>query len=164
MGCGKSTVGKSLAKTKNIPFIDLDQYIENQQNMSVRELFKAEGELKFRKLERKALLEIIEANTPAVIALGGGTPCYFDNMEKIIASPHASIYLNAAIPLLTSRLKTEKAQRPLIAHLENDEALIEFIGKHLFERNPFYRKAKHLLDIHEETPAELADKINDLLG
>ena len=85
MGCGKSTVGKTLARIKNIPFIDLDQYIEDQQNMSVRELFKAEGELKFRKLEQKALLELIEANTPAVIALGGGTPCYFDNMEKIIA-------------------------------------------------------------------------------
>lgn len=164
MGCGKSTVGKFLAKTKNIPFIDLDQYIEDQQNMSVRELFKAVGELKFRKLEREALLELIKANNPAVIALGGGTPCYFDNMEKIMASPHVSIYLNAAIPLLTSRLKTEKAQRPLIAHLENDEALIEFIGKHLFERNPFYRKAKHILDVHEESPAELVDKINNLLG
>ena len=79
--------GKILAKTKNIPFIDLDQYIEYQQNMSVRELFKVKGELKFRKLEREALLELIEANTPAVIALGGGTPCYFDNMENHCLSP-----------------------------------------------------------------------------
>ena len=85
-------------------------------------------------------------------------------MDKIIASPHASIYLNASILLLTSRLKTEKAQRPLIAHLENDEAITEFIGKHLFERNPYYRKAQHIIQIHEETPAELADKINELLS
>ena len=164
MGCGKSTVGKTLARIKNIPFIDLDQYIEKQQNKSVAEIFSTGGELTFRKIEREALLHLIGEKSPAVIALGGGTPCYFDNMDKLIASPHASFYLNASIPLLASRLKAEKAQRPLIAHLENDEALIEFIGKHLFERNAFYRKAKHILDIYEETPAELADRINNLLG
>ena len=164
MGCGKSTVGKTLARIKNIPFIDLDQYIEKQQNKSVAEIFSTGGELTFRKIEREAFLHLIVEKSPAVIALGGGTPCYFDNMDKLIASSHASIYLNASIPLLTSRLKKEKAQRPLIAHLENDEAITEFIGKHLFERNLFYRKAKHIIDIQEETPTELADKINNLLG
>ena len=164
MGCGKSTVGKILARIKNIPFIDLDQYIEKQESRSVGELFSSGGELYFRKIEREALLNLLAASSPAVIALGGGTPCYFDNMEKLNASSHVSVYLNASIPLLSERLKVEKNQRPLIAHLESEEALNEFIGKHLFERNPFYRQAQYQIDIQQESPEELAIKIKDLLG
>lgn len=160
MGCGKSTVGKSLAASKNLTFIDLDQYIENQANKSIGKLFKEEGELAFRKRERNALMNILERNEAAVIALGGGTPCYFDNMEKISSSQHHSFYLNASIPVLVERLKVEKAQRPLIAHLESEEDLTEFIGKHLFERSSYYRKAKHTLDINHKTPQEV---VNELL-
>ena len=164
MGCGKSTVGKSLAASKNLTFIDLDQYIENQANNSIEKLFKEEGELAFRKRERNALMNILERNEAAVIALGGCTPCYFDNMEKISSSQHHSFYLNASIPVLVERLKVEKAQRPLIAHLESEEDLTEFIGKHLFERSSYYRKAKHTLDINHKTPQEVVNELLLKLG
>ena len=141
MGSGKSTIGKSLANRLNIPFIDLYQFIENQENDSIRTIFEKKGELYFRKAERQALQCLIARESPAVISLGGGTPCYFDNMKELVQSKHNSIYLKASILTLVSRLKEEKALRPMIAHLTEDVALTEFIGKHLFERNVFYQKA-----------------------
>lgn len=142
MGCGKSTIGKSLSSKLNLPFIDLDQMIENQENESIKSLFKRKGELYFRKAERKVLQHLIAQESPAIISLGGGTPCYFDNMKDLAQSQHYSVYLKASIPTLAARLKEEKSLRPMIAHLNDDQALVEFIGKHLFERNTYYHQAK----------------------
>ena len=164
MGSGKSTIGKILAENKNLPFIDIDQYIENQCGITVKEIFETKGELYFRKLERSVLLELLHKQTPSIIALGGGTPCYFDNMDKIISSPHEVVYLNVSIPVLAERLKKEKKQRPLIAHLENDDQLTEFVGKHLFERNSFYRKAKLIIDVNQMTSEQLVGAILAKLG
>ena len=164
MGSGKSTIGKILAENKNLPFIDIDQYIENQCGITVKKIFETKGELYFRKLERSVLLELLQKQTPSIIALGGGTPCYFDNMEKIISSPHEVVYLNVSIPVLAERLKKEKKQRPLIAHLENDDQLTEFVGKHLFERNSFYRKAKLIIDVNQMTSEQLVGAILAKLG
>lgn len=155
MGSGKSTIGKSLSMKLNIPFIDLDQFIENQENESIKSLFDNKGELYFRKLERQALLHLIAQKDPAIISLGGGTPCYFDNMEKLAHSKHDSIYLKAAIPTLAGRLKKEKNSRPMIAHLNDDNALIEFIGKHLFERNVYYQQAKLTYAVDDLTTEEI---------
>ena len=164
MGSGKSTIGKILAENKNLPFIDIDQYIENQCGITVKKIFETKGELYFRKLERSVLLELLQKKPPSIIALGGGTPCYFDNMEKIISSPHEVVYLNVSIPVLAERLKKEKKQRPLIAHLENDDQLTEFVGKHLFERNSFYRKAKLIIDVNQMTSEQLVGAILAKLG
>ena len=142
MGSGKSTIGKSLSSKLNIPFIDIDQLIENQEKESIISIFNKKGELYFRKTERQALHHLIARKSPAVIALGGGTPCYFDNMKSLVQSKHNSIYLKASIPTLVAHLKQDKTPRPMIAHLTNDSALTEFIGKHLFERNIFYQKAE----------------------
>ena len=164
MGSGKSTIGKILAENKNFPFIDIDQHIENQCGKTVKKIFETKGELYFRKLERNVLLELLQKQTPSIIALGGGTPCYFDNMEKIISSPHEVVYLNVSIPVLVERLKKEKKQRPLIAHLGNDDQLTEFVGKHLFERNPFYRKAKLIIDVNQMTSEQSVGAILAKLG
>ena len=159
MGSGKSTIGKSLSIKLNIPFIDLDQFIENQEDESIKSLFDNKGELYFRKLERQALLQLIALKDPAVISLGGGTPCYFDNMEKLVLSKHNSIYLKASIPTLVDRLKKEKNTRPMIAHLNEDNALIEFIGKHLFERNAYYQQAKLTYSIDGLTTEEITNAL-----
>ena len=164
MGSGKSTIGKTLAKKRNIPFIDLDQYIEKQQNTSVRQLFEEKGELSFRKIERQVLTHLLESKKPKVIALGGGTPCYFDNMEKIIDSPHASIYLNTAIPTIVERLSKEKTTRPLIAHLDSHEDLLEFVAKHLFERNTYYRMANYQVAIQSQPIDDVIAEIEQLLS
>ena len=157
MGSGKSTIGKSLSNRLNIPFIDLDQFIENQENDAVKAIFDKKGELYFRKVERQALHHLIARESPAVISLGGGTPCYFDNMKDLVQSKHNSIYLKASIPTLVSRLKEEKALRPMIAHLKDDAAMTEFIGKHLFERNVFYQEAATVYPIDGLTVEEIVE-------
>ena len=164
MGSGKSTIGKSLSSRLNIPFIDLDQVIENQENDSIKAIFDKKGELYFRKAERQALQRLIAQESPAVISLGGGTPCYFDNMKDLAQSKHNSIYLKASIPTLAARLKEEKALRPMIAHLTNDAALTEFIGKHLFERNVFYQAAETVYTIDGLTVEEIVEGLLNSLA
>lgn len=156
MGSGKSTTGKDLAKTLGFEFIDLDQYIENKHQKSVSEIFKQYGELGFRKREREALHEIL-SQTNVVLSLGGGTPVYYDNMD-VINKNSISFYLRLPVYFLAKRLENKKEKRPLIAHLNNED-LTEFIAKHLFERNPYYNQAKHIISITTQSPSEVLNEI-----
>ncbi len=155
MGVGKSTLGKLLSKTLNLKFIDLDVYIENQAKLEIPELFKQKGEIYFRKLESKALEDVIQNETNFVLSLGGGTPVYGRNMQTILdAEGLISVYLKLQIEPLVERLFQEKASRPLISHYQNRPELEEFVRKHLFERQPFYFMANHVLDITSKTAEE----------
>lgn len=141
MGSGKSTIGQKLSKVLKFDYIDLDAYIQNQEDKSIPELFKTQGEIYFRKIESRYLQVVLTAEH-SVISLGGGTPCYGNNMNVIKESTSVkSIYLKASIPSLVERLFGERAGRPLISHLENKSELTEFIGKHLFERSFYYNQA-----------------------
>lgn len=143
MGSGKTSVGAKLAKILKCDFLDLDAFIEEKEGMTVRELFKLKGEIYFRRAESKYLQEIIDQKEIKVISLGGGTPCYGNNMERILSASNAkSVYLKASIPTLTKRLFEERINRPLIAHLDSEELLVEFIGKHLFERSLYYSQSE----------------------
>ena len=143
MASGKSTLGRILANKLNYDFIDLDNYIQDEENMSISDIFKSKGEIYFRSIETKYLNVLINDKNNFVLSLGGGTPCYSNNMNTILDAKNVtSIYLKASIPTLINRLKNEKSTRPLIAHLKTDELLAEFIGKHLFERTQFYSKAQ----------------------
>lgn len=164
MASGKSTFGRILAEKLHYEFIDLDDYIEKNEKSTISDIFKLEGEIHFRKLETQYLNELLESKKDLVLSLGGGTPCYSSNMKLILESNDVkSIYLKASIPTLMARLKNEKGKRPLVAHIETDDMLAEFIGKHLFERSPFYSMAnvtittdnKSLKDIMEELVLEL---------
>lgn len=138
MGSGKSTIGRKLAEIVKSEFIDLDDYIQKKENLTIPEIFETKGEIYFRKKEHFYLKEVLQRNN-VILALGGGTPCYGSNMDVILNAKGAqSLYLKSSIPNLVQRLIPEKAQRPLIAHLKTDEELIEFIGKHLFERSFYY--------------------------
>lgn len=164
MGSGKSTVGRALAQHKNMDFIDLDDYIVQQQGCGIPSIFSLKGELFFRKIEREALLEVLQNFANTVIAVGGGTPCYFSNMEDIVASAHFSCYIQAKTPTLVQRLWNEKMQRPMISHLDNEAQLSEFIGKHLFERAPFYQKAKATIQVDDRTLEEIVQDIDQILA
>jgi shikimate kinase len=149
MASGKSTIGKILAKRLDLPFIDLDHYIENKFQKSISDIFKQEGEIFFRLQEHEAIKEIFSENNSFVLSLGGGTPCYANNMDYINSQKHGiSIYIKASIQTIFQRLVTETSQRPLVASLPKDE-LEEFIAKHLFERSFFYEQAK--LKVHTDT-------------
>lgn len=160
MGSGKTTIGKDLAKALGYEFIDLDLFIEKKASLTVSEIFDQFGELGFRKREREALHEILH-NTNIVLSVGGGTPVYYDNIDYI-NSHSESFYLRVQLPQLVKRLELKKDTRPLIAHLEIDQ-LTEFIAKHLFERNPFYQKAKHTISISNQKPVEVLTEIIDIL-
>ena len=144
MGSGKSSVGKELATILNYSFLDLDNYIEDQENASISEIFKNKGELYFRKVESKYLQELLDRSNNLVLALGGGTPCYGNNIEKLQNQKNVNtVFLQISIPHLVDRLLKEKDKRPLISHIETKADLQEFVGKHLFERMPFYSKAQN---------------------
>ena len=138
MGCGKSTIGKKLAISLNYDFIDLDNYIEEQENRTIKEIFADDGEDYFRKLERVYLHKIIDTEN-AVISSGGGTPCFFDNMDQM-NEYGLTVYINMHPKALIPRLKLSELYRPLIDGMEGEE-LLDYVYKTLREREGFYHKA-----------------------
>ncbi|TXE07022.1 AAA family ATPase [Seonamhaeicola algicola] len=164
MGSGKSSIGKKLAKKLNYDLIDLDDFIEEKEKATVKEIFENKGEIYFRKKEQAYLQELLSADKNIILSLGGGTPCFGDNMEQILkANNTLSIYLKASIPKLAKKLIKKKATRPLIAHIETEEALTEFIGKHLFERIPYYSKATHHVITDDKSKKEITKDVLKLL-
>ncbi|WP_318310204.1 shikimate kinase [Flagellimonas crocea] len=162
MASGKSTVGQLLASQLGIKFIDLDEYIEQNQKKSIKNIFSEKGEIYFRKLECQMLKEVLDKDASIVLSTGGGTPCYGNNMETIVEESDHSIYLNLTIPKLVDRISREKESRPLVKNI-SDEELPEFIGKHLFERRPYYMQAKHILDCDGLDAQTIVAKVRGLL-
>lgn len=163
MGSGKSSVAKVLSSKLKTNHIDLDQFIESSEGISISNIFKKKGEINFRKIERKYLENILKSKKYSIISLGGGTPCYFDNIEFINKFSNNTIFLKTSINELTERLFIEKDDRPIISHLKSKKKLNDFIAKHLFERNKFYNKTKIVIDTDkkgiEEIVGELLDKL-----
>ncbi len=160
MGSGKSSVGKILAKKLNYNLIDLDDYIEDRENASVKEIFKTKGEIYFRKKEAEYLKDLLQLKENTVLALGGGTPCFAGNMEAVLDTESAiSVYLKGSLPFLSKKLFKKKAKRPLIAHIETQELMTEFIGKHLFERSQFYSKAQHHIITDDKEKIDIVEDI-----
>ncbi|WP_179006586.1 shikimate kinase [Winogradskyella forsetii] len=160
MGSGKSTIGKELATVLNYDFLDLDDYISNKENASIPEIFKKKGEIYFRKKETEYLSEVISTLENVVLALGGGTPCYGNNMELLkVISNLKSFYLKLSIPLLAKRLFLERSKRPLISHINSETELLEFIGKHLFERSPYYSQSEFTINTDHKTKQEILEAL-----
>lgn len=140
MGAGKTTLGKAFARAMRLTFVDLDWYMEERFHKTVRQLFSERGEDGFRELEKRMLHEVSEFED-VVISVGGGTPCFFDNMEKMNASGE-TVFLDVDVKVLFRRLKVAKQQRPLLAD-KTDEELTDFIVNGLQNRLPYYTKAKY---------------------
>ena len=165
MGSGKSRVGKALAEQMKIPFLDLDAYIETEENRSIPAIFNAVGELGFRKLEWSYLQQLVAQKENQVLALGGGTPCYSNVMGFLKSQPQIrTVFLKTQLAILAERLWSERRHRPMIAHIESQEALVEFIGKHLFERNPFYEQALYRVDTSAKSVSTIVAELESLLG
>ncbi|MFV0392624.1 MAG: shikimate kinase [Paludibacteraceae bacterium] len=158
MGSGKTTIGKVVAKRLGLGFVDMDAHIENREHKSVAQIFCELGEAKFRELERKCLHEVSEYDE-VVISTGGGSPCYFDNME-VMNRQGISIYLNLSSEQLAKRLRTTNLlKRPILAQYKGKD-LEKFISDTLEKREIFYGKAHLNVDGTDE---EIADKIVDYL-
>lgn len=166
MSSGKTTVGKALARQLSARFIDLDEQISSNYQMSIPDMFQQKGELFFRKAERDTLNKILKSSNleSFVLSLGGGTPCYYNNIDVIQQASNAtSIYLKVNIAELLNRLWKEKENRPLIAHYQDKEGLEEFIRKHLFERQFYYLKSNYTLDVSNLNPIETIASILQIL-
>ncbi|MBK6904578.1 MAG: shikimate kinase [Saprospirales bacterium] len=113
MGSGKTTTGKQLAGLLGWPFTDLDGFIEERQGCGIPDLFEKIGEPGFRKLEREALQNVLRLDAPRVVACGGGTPCYYDNLTQMKDAGWV-IYLETPVPILVERLQSSTRVRPLL--------------------------------------------------
>lgn len=145
MGAGKTTIGKALSKDLGVIFYDLDWYIESRMRKSVSQIFAERGEEGFRKIEYNMLHEVAEFED-VIISCGGGTPCFFDNMDYLNQQGDV-VYLKATPETLYKHLLMAKIERPLLKG-KSAEELIAYITEHLKERSPFYEKARHILDVN----------------
>ena len=144
MGSGKTTVGKVLSRELNLPFYDLDWYIENRMHKSIHQIFEEKGEEGFRKIERNLLHEVAECEN-VIISCGGGTPCFFDNIGYINQQGE-SVYLKCRADVLSAHLRMGKTIRPLLLNKTNEEVEL-FISEQLAQRENFYSQAKHIIDV-----------------
>ena len=163
MGCGKSTIAQKLSGMIATPYVDLDEFIEKKEKMSIKEIFENQGEIHFRKLEHTYFLELLNSPDEIIIGLGGGTPCYANNHELLIGEGVVSIYLKASIETLFNRLAPNKSKRPLIAD-KSEEEMKEFIAKHLFDRSYYYNHAQHKVNVDGKSIEETVNDILNLLA
>lgn len=156
MGSGKTTSGKKLAKLMNHSFYDLDKELEKYVGIAIKEIFAIHGEVFFREKERDILTYLLGKKN-AVIATGGGTPCYRDNMD-IINSKSLSVYIKLPATTIYKRLKSEKDDRPLLIPKKGEE-LLQFIQQHLEEREKYYKQAKYTVKGENLNPLDLLELI-----
>jgi shikimate kinase len=160
MGSGKTSVGKKIAEVLDFPFKDLDFEIEQIEGCSIPEIFSEKGEIYFRKVENKIFKELLQQSGSFVLAIGGGTPCYGDAMSFLLEQKNiVSVYLKTPLSVLVTRLLLEKAKRPLLAHLNSEEGVNDFVRKHLFERGYYYNQASIIVENSKENVSEVAEKI-----
>lgn len=144
MGAGKTTLGHALSRDTGIPLYDLDWYIESRMHRTVAQLFAERGEEGFRLVERNMLHEVAEFDR-VILSCGGGTPCFFDNMEYLNRQGE-TVYLKATAEVLCQHLAMGKTVRPLLLG-KTPEQLREYVATQLAARERYYTQAKHTLDV-----------------
>lgn len=154
MGSGKTTLCRSLSRMTGVATVDLDDFIVEKSGMPIKEYFSRYGENGFREFEHDCLAELSKSLDDVIIACGGGTPCYGDNME-LMNRTGTTILLEADFERLLARLMLGREQRPLIADLD-DDGLRRFIKDKLDERTPYYERAACRFDSSQlETEQEI---------
>ena len=155
--CGKSTLGKIVSKKTNLKMIDLDEEIAKLENQSIKKIFELKGESYFREIENKILNEIIKKNKSFIMAAGGGTPCFKNNIDLINKSG-VSIYIYTSIDKLEKRL-TDNNNRPLI---KTDFIKKGFVNKLYNKRKVYYEKSKFILSEKKNQVEEIISIIDKL--
>lgn len=161
MGSGKSTVGEKLASKLKYDFIDLDKQIESEYKQTIPEIFATKGEKEFRAMEHNTLKRVIEKDN-LVIACGGGTPCYYNNME-LMNNNGVTVYLKMSVDALVNRLMNAKIKRPLIENKTEGE-LREFVNRQLEKREDIYHLAQYTVKGKDLNVDELVSFVKNQVG
>ena len=146
MGSGKTYWGKLWAEKSGLDFFDIDEIVEKEQEKTIAKIFAEDGEQHFRNLETNALKKF-SGKANAIVACGGGTPCFNDNLSWMNENG-TSVYLQCSPEIILKRLVSEKEKRPLIKHLQQDELLF-YITEKIKERETFYNQAKIILNVED---------------
>ncbi len=158
MGCGKTTLGRKLAATLKLTFIDLDIFLEEKYFRTIPQIFEEEGEAEFRRKEQNVLHEVSTFDD-VIVATGGGAPCFFDNME-VMNNTGFCIFLDVDTDSLVNRLIHAKTERPIIKGKSPDE-LHHFIDEMMLKRRPFYEKARYILKDSEIKPDQVIELLKN---
>lgn len=160
MGCGKTTIGKKVAKKLQLRFIDMDDFIVEKEKLSINDIFAKYGEEAFREKEREALHNIFKINN-MLVATGGGAPCFFENVAQM--NKHGiTIYLEVSPQILSKRLWSIRADRPLIKD-QTPEELKTYVSTAIAYREEFYYQAQHIIDTSEMSVDQVVDEITGML-
>jgi shikimate kinase len=160
MGSGKSSCGRLLADELQFPFLDLDELIEKEVNQSIPDFFRNNSQTEFRKIERE-LLKSTASLDKAVIACGGGTPCYFDNIDWML-DHGLVIYLRYPAEILKTRLQGSERLRPVLNAAINEDA-ISGIDDLLGRREEFYKRAHAAVDGGQSSIAQLLTGLMEIV-
>jgi shikimate kinase len=157
-GSGKTALGQALAQALDLPLIDLDERIEATAGMNVSDIFSEKGEFFFRNLEHELLLESVKT-TNTILATGGGTPCFFDNMGFIKAHC-SSLFIDLDISILAERLYPHKHTRPLFREITDREVFEGMLNLMFADRGQYYKRADFSISVTDpaESAAEIADR------
>ncbi|MCB0429715.1 MAG: shikimate kinase [Flavobacteriales bacterium] len=161
MGCGKTTIGKKLARKLGWQFVDMDAWIEARTGMSIPDIFEKKGEEVFRSLEHEAVVELSVRNR-LVVATGGGAPCFNNNMD-LMNDDAITIYIKMTPEALVYRLQHAKEVRPLVKGKSPDE-LLAYIKEHLASRKPFYEQAALVVTGENLEPEQLLHAIRRVVA
>lgn len=157
MGSGKTHWGRLLSSKLTLPFFDLDRQIMEEEKKSIVEIFEEKGEEYFRMMEKEVLYILTESHESFVMACGGGTPCYFNNIDYM-NNNGTSVWLNTRLDVLFNRLLKEKEARPLLRSL-TDAQLKQFILKKFSERRIYYEQANLVIEESEASVESLIQHI-----
>lgn len=159
MGCGKTTLGRQLAQQLGCPFVDLDEYIVRREHKTIASIFEEQGEEAFRQKERAALEAVVQEYPQAVVATGGGAPCFYDNINFM--NLHGETIFLAVSPAEISRrlLATNLSLRPLLAN-KSEAEINSFITKTLSQRIRFYEQSKYSIAGSDITAVQLSELFN----
>ncbi len=163
MGCGKSSLGRKVARRLGVRFVDTDAVIEEREGASISDIFQYEGEEYFRRLERSVIDEVADDTADVVVSTGGGLPVWKDNMETM-NRVGTTVYIRRSAEQIASRLSPYGRQkRPKLRGLSDDE-IVDFMTRNMAEREPYYARALHVLDTDGVSDGELADRIVELFS
>jgi shikimate kinase len=157
MGCGKTHWGREISQKLKIPFFDLDEKIEENEEMKIARIFEQQGEEYFRLLEKNVLYLLAESHDTFVMATGGGTPCFYNNIDYL-KKQGTVIWINCSVDCLFSRLVKERDKRPLISKIP-EEQLRSYIVKKFSNRKIFYQQANIILNEDDIKIDQVLDKI-----